>query len=125
MKDWRGEDTLTKTCIQFTNYIGSIGCNIIGLNHIKSTQENQYNGDTKRFLLELEEDLKELLENDYDYTQLAVLQVRKQGTTQLREDIRDHFKVLFESNVRGGHGNMPLVIMGIDLADLRKKMEKI
>jgi hypothetical protein len=121
MRDWRGEDNLTKTGIQFTNYIDSIGCNIIGLKQIKSAQEHLYNGNTKQFLLDLEEDLKELLNHDYDYSQLAIIQVRKQGTTQLREDIRDHFKILFESNVRGGHGNAPLVIMGIDLAELRKE----
>jgi len=121
MKNWRDEDTLSETGIRFTNYISSIGCNVIGLNQVQSNHNLQYNGNTKIFLQDLEKDLNELIASDWDYAQLAILQVRKHGTTQLREDIRDHFKILFESNVRGGHGNSTLVIMGIDLAELRKK----
>ena len=105
---------LPRSKVKYTNYINSIGCNVLGLKSLWYTYHDSYFESVDSYYEKLVEDLKEMLSCDADYNQLGLIQLSNIRTEHI-EAVHKHLPVVFTREVKGGHGNTPLTLFGIDL----------
>lgn len=117
------EYILPNTGVSIQNFIGNIGCNIIGLgnlNYMWIQKSIKVGYSLETFYKDLKNGIIDYLEKDLDYAQLGLIQVTKPSyQTTHKEMIEKTFTVVFTIPVKGGHGNGPLFLIGIDLVGLR------
>ena len=112
---------LPHTGVKWYNYIDSIGCNVIGLAQVHLTSVT-HQRPLEDFWKAISDDIDRLLEVDDDYAQLVLVQLTRGTGCCHDKPIRDNFDVLFTTEVKGGHGNAPLVLYGLDVSKRREHL---
>ena len=105
---------LPRSKVTYINYIHSIGCNVLGLKSLWYTYQDHDFESVDSYYEKLVEDLKEMLSCDADYNQLGLIQLSNIRKEHI-EAVHKHLPVVFTREVKGGHGNKPLTLFGIDL----------